>query len=789
MTRFADQIRDEFGRAVDGATIYVYVWDSVIEAAGDLETTLTNDIAVPLANPLTSDEFGGFYFNSADGKKLIEVHFGGELRFKELINIGAVAEGEAVLAATRTALAAIIPGAGKARYLTEAGREGTFVFSTANLSALVAADTAQGVYVPPTGLTGSTGAWVRKFSGPLQFKWFGAIADDNGTAGTDNGPAYLAAQGLLQALALIGFVNPTFYRGAPSLDLGPGAFYFGTTIIEPLASCRIFGAGGIGWGAPTRIRYAVNTTGLRAQAHNTSGAGTVDGPHFSGADITVEDIYFIGGYNSVTPNEGEYHGCHAKRPIHLTRCTFDGFQGDGLYSHATAGGGAPDEGNSNLGRVTDCAFLNNRNGRFMQGADANAWYFSGNRYDYNRQAGVNERSFLGSAEAGAHLAGNGFQYHSSLPTSIVSYGGNRYYPIRGQAVGASTNAPKSSTVTITIAIPGVVSWAAHGLVAGTPVAFSTTGALPTGLAANTTYYVLAPNTNDFTVAATVGGAAITTTGSQSGVHTAGAGVDNTWWGYAYVGAPLAGSVPAWVNGISVREGGAIISDHTNNNNASSFTGVYTENGQPPIQLTYPVSVFGGLHGALLKGTGAWLTNYLGALSTSGNFLVQGNFGSAGASNSFGPQLAAPADNDFFLDNTNSSNTIWFRSWSAGVPQNDGYVLSSRGNGLYLNGTVSLNLRVGGNLIAALTATAVDLASGKVFKIDGTQLVGARKTGWAVDTGTAKRTANATYTGTASVGYVQAELQAAMDALRDATQTIKALKDDLHGTAGHGLIGT
>jgi hypothetical protein len=79
-------------------------------------------------------------------------------------------------------------------------------------------------------------------------------------------------------------------------------------------------------------------------------------------------------------------------------------------------------------------------------------------------------------------------------------------------------------------------------------------------------------------------------------------------------------------------------------------------------------------------------------------------------------------------------------------------------------------------------------------------VGARKTGWAVDTGTAKRTANATYTAgatlTFSAAYVQAEhtavdtrLAAVEAALQNATQTIKALKDDLHATAGHGLIGT
>lgn len=77
-----------------------------------------------------------------------------------------------------------------------------------------------------------------------------------------------------------------------------------------------------------------------------------------------------------------------------------------------------------------------------------------------------------------------------------------------------------ATVTITIANPGVVSWTAHALPANTPIVFKTSVALPTGLTAGTTYYVKSPNTNDFQVSATPGGASIQTTGRQSGVHQA-----------------------------------------------------------------------------------------------------------------------------------------------------------------------------------------------------------------------------------------------------------------------------
>lgn len=81
-------------------------------------------------------------------------------------------------------------------------------------------------------------------------------------------------------------------------------------------------------------------------------------------------------------------------------------------------------------------------------------------------------------------------------------------------------APSFSTATITIASPGVVTWTSHGLTDGDPVAFKTTGALPTGLATATKYYVVNAATNTFQVSATRGGSAINTSGTQSGTHTA-----------------------------------------------------------------------------------------------------------------------------------------------------------------------------------------------------------------------------------------------------------------------------
>ena len=54
------------------------------------------------------------------------------------------------------------------------------------------------------------------------------------------------------------------------------------------------------------------------------------------------------------------------------------------------------------------------------------------------------------------------------------------------------------------------------------------------------------------------------------------------------------------------------------------------------------------------------------------------------------------------------------------------------------------------------------------------------TGWSAWTGTSDKTAHATYSGTASVGYVQAELQGVMDKLKQITEAYKALQDVLLG---------
>lgn len=85
-------------------------------------------------------------------------------------------------------------------------------------------------------------------------------------------------------------------------------------------------------------------------------------------------------------------------------------------------------------------------------------------------------------------------------------------------VNNGTFATATGTISISVASPAVVTWNGHGLAAGTPVSFKTTGALPTGVSTDTTYYVQATGltTNTFRISATNGGSDINTTGTTSG---------------------------------------------------------------------------------------------------------------------------------------------------------------------------------------------------------------------------------------------------------------------------------
>lgn len=103
-------------------------------------------------------------------------------------------------------------------------------------------------------------------------------------------------------------------------------------------------------------------------------------------------------------------------------------------------------------------------------------------------------------------------YADHLTSALIAI----YRPTVNNVIGFSAY----STVTITNASPGVVTWTGHGLINNNKITLSTTGALPTGLSVATTYYLRNKTANTFELSATFGGASINTSSSGSGVHTA-----------------------------------------------------------------------------------------------------------------------------------------------------------------------------------------------------------------------------------------------------------------------------
>lgn len=89
----------------------------------------------------------------------------------------------------------------------------------------------------------------------------------------------------------------------------------------------------------------------------------------------------------------------------------------------------------------------------------------------------------------------------------------------GRAIFGLCDTAGASTFTVTSASPGVFTKAAHGLAINDTVILYSTGALYTGLTAGRICYVkTVPTADTFTLSLTSGGAAINTSGSQSGTH-------------------------------------------------------------------------------------------------------------------------------------------------------------------------------------------------------------------------------------------------------------------------------
>ena len=350
--------------------------------------------------------------------------------------------------------------------LTEAGREGLFVFDASNLSSKVTADTAQGVYVAPTSApTGASGAWVRKFSGPLDFHWFGAYGNYNpvtpGTLGVnfnDDRPAFMAMLSYLNSVAAQTSGNTSFKQAPPVIFSGKN-YYFSEAIDLYQASYDFRGVGRAGSAAGTTFSFAAGKDGLRFQWVDTSGKTGTGSFTSTASGSNIEHIHLWSIGNNAGANVGsgiafEQDGFTIRCHVTMTSCSATNFSRDGFSINATNGGAM--QGNANGCILTDCSAVRNvRAGIFVQGGDANACIFNRFAAYYNGYAGIWDNSFLGNTWNGPEEGdsggigagpywGNTIVGSFSLRDPGDGKGLHIWQVRRGQAVAASTTAPSDA---------------------------------------------------------------------------------------------------------------------------------------------------------------------------------------------------------------------------------------------------------------------------------------------------------------------------------------------------------
>lgn len=116
--------------------------------------------------------------------------------------------------------------------------------------------------------------------------------------------------------------------------------------------------------------------------------------------------------------------------------------------------------------------------------------------------------------------------------------------------GGVSNLSSIGTFTVTIASPAVLTFSTHTPVDNTIITLSTTGALPTGLATNTAYYIVNASGSTCSLSDTQAGTPINTTGTQSGTQSASLVESATGWGLGSAGGILLQQRDWWFDNLN-----------------------------------------------------------------------------------------------------------------------------------------------------------------------------------------------------------------------------------------------
>ena len=338
---------------------------------------------------------------------------------------------KAHIVADRTALAALNTAQAQVAFLQENGREGLFEWNGgANVQTLVTADTAQGIYVPPTGQNGSTGAWVRCYSTTWDIRWFGALANDQAGAGTDALPAINAMLSIYTALSVA--ANKAF-----NVRVDFPGFYFVNGLVNLKVPVHFNWPGNTGIGGvvgSSRWRFPAATGGIVVNGPDTTGYTAAAVATTTGAGGSTLERPWLQGAGGV-------YTTAADGILVRSRCTIiapyiDGFARQGISCYGDNGNN-PMWGNCSGthilgGRIVNC----NGWGIHLKGSDANEVHVFRVDCTLNAGGGVLDESFLGACIVGG-------LYESNGAGSIVEFpaGGQNYFLRYGQEANGSVTQP------------------------------------------------------------------------------------------------------------------------------------------------------------------------------------------------------------------------------------------------------------------------------------------------------------------------------------------------------------
>jgi hypothetical protein len=278
--------------------------------------------------------------------------------------------------------------------LTESGREGVFVFDSANHSAHVTADARQGIYVARSSdATGAAGAWVRKYPGSINVKWFGAKGDGV----TDDTAAIQAALNTINALGggTLFFPRGTYIISA-YLTLPKNITVKGEGKNATIIKATHAGGGGANLGENIR-------NGTAFYSNWTSNASTWVG-------IVIRDLSIWNSNAATSQGAAFYDNCGSG--ILIDNVETEGFKYSVIFDQ------------TEIGDITDCNFnCTTPNGRctwFVNGSILRA----GNTAGFTNRVGVSRTQLnAGDTTVDLHVSDGGTEHYFGPGNN---YNGGRY---------------------------------------------------------------------------------------------------------------------------------------------------------------------------------------------------------------------------------------------------------------------------------------------------------------------------------------------------------------------------